>query len=479
VGRGPAAHTLRTFSDAAQDAENRRAYRRAVFAWRNPYLLSSIAPTPVRWVRSVLALRAPAVALWLAIATMAARAEPTADITRMTFDAAVGLAESHPVVGAPRAALGARESGDRELTALQFNPSFYVAPGIRFTPDEQRGFEFQAGLYQSWNLAGLGSAQKTTAQAERRVLGAESRAVALEQRLAAASAWLVLAGASESVGLAQSELTYSEDFARVVKKARDAGVLTSVDLAEAEANVAAARNTLIAVEGEVVHAASLLAASTGTAAGTQIVVAGPAPRPVLPEAAAWPGLVATATSLPRVTQSRLAALANGAHAAELEKQASGSFDTGLLMQRESPNSYLALVSIGAELPLFARNQRSRSQTLSYAARDDEDARRAALEAGHVVQLSLHEVEHTRGAEANLANELVPALERLVDAHERGLKAGESEVMPLLFARRRLVEARRQLVATRTLRVWAEVKAWLYVQAIDGAPQADDAEGVGP
>ena len=72
----------------------------------------------------------------------------------ITFDAAIGLAEDAPELRALDEALEGRRSGDERISDVTELTRAYVVPGVRVLDDQDRGFEGQAQLGHSWNLAG-------------------------------------------------------------------------------------------------------------------------------------------------------------------------------------------------------------------------------------------------------------------------------------------------------------------------------------
>src|SRR5690606_16347801 len=77
----------------------------------------------------------------------------------VSFDEAIFSSGEAPAALAPRRALAAREAADAKIRGTAQATVINAAPGFRFRPDAERGFEGQFSANQGWNLAGLGAAR--------------------------------------------------------------------------------------------------------------------------------------------------------------------------------------------------------------------------------------------------------------------------------------------------------------------------------
>src|SRR5690606_39064582 len=128
---------------------------------------------------------------------------------------------------------------------------------------EQSGFELQTTITQGWNLEGHGKARRAAATAETEVLAADARAQALERRFGAANAWIRLKGAEQRLGLARSELELAELLVATLELGLESGVVTRLDLAEAQASAAEAATGVVELAGEVHDLGLALARESG------------------------------------------------------------------------------------------------------------------------------------------------------------------------------------------------------------------------
>ncbi|MCA9700164.1 MAG: TolC family protein [Myxococcales bacterium] len=189
-------------------------------------------------------------ALSLAILSGPARAaEPPAthsthsDATgaALSFDEAVGGSAQAPGLVGLEEAVAEKRRSDETLPLLSQGMQVQLMPGGRLPPADQPGFEAQWMVTQGWSLGGYGHKRRDAAAAESEVMAAEARALALEQELGAALAWIRLHEAEARLVLARRELETAGELQAVLEEAVAAGVATRVDLAEARATVAEAQ----------------------------------------------------------------------------------------------------------------------------------------------------------------------------------------------------------------------------------------------
>ncbi len=392
----------------------------------------------------------------------------------ITFDAAIGLAEDAPELRALDEALEGRRSGDERISDVTELTRAYVVPGVRVLDDQDRGFEGQAQLGHSWNLAGLADARRRSASEERDALSARTRAAALSRQLEAAYAWIVLNRAERALTLADDAARTASELAERTQVASARGVLTEADRAEADAFAAEAEALALAAEGERVGARVALARAMGTAAPHTLATSGEPPRPMLPEPSEIETRLSEVDRLPRVVAARLAAAAIRARDAEVSAQVGLRLDADLIVYRESPAGLMIFPQIGLQFPvadLAARERSVIAEQGTIAEGTTEATRADALREAFEVA---HEVEHARATLTLLETRSVPALERLADLRSLQLTAGETTVFVALDARRRLLRARSEQVLADAARTWAEVRAWLLLAALGSG--ADEGEG---
>jgi outer membrane protein TolC len=410
-------------------------------------------------VRNLLAL--PAASLGL-VTALAIGSPVLARAQAISFDDAIGLSASTPAVAGEERALAARTEGDARISDITEASRLYAMPGLRALSEEDRGFEGQVQLGHSWNLADLAGAQRRTASREREAREARARAVALEQRLAAARAWMSMREAEAHLATAQEQLVVAERIVERTERMRGAGIATLADVAEARAFLSQARASVLAVRGEIVDVQVSLGAALGRADVETLGTSGPLPDPSLPAPSDIEVRLADVTHVPAVEAARLATLATHARDVELAAMRGPRLDVDLIAYRESPAGLLLFGQVGVTLPLADLAARERSVAREEAELRESEAEEAALSWRREAHRVAHEVEHTREVVRSYREELVPALEALLAARERQLAAGETTTLLVLEATRRLVEARASLTRAETEAAWAATRAWLLL-----------------
>lgn len=419
-------------------------------------------------MRNLLAL--PAASLGL-LAALAFGSPDLARAQTITFDDAIGLSSSTPVVTGEERALAARAEGDARISDITEASRLYAMPGLRALSEEDRGFEGQVQLGHSWNLADLAGAQRRTASREREAREARARAVALEQRLAAARAWMSMREAEAHLETAREQLVVAERIVERTERMRAAGIATLADVAEARAFLSQARASVLAVRGEIVDVQVSLGAALGRADVETLGTSGPLPDPALPAPSDIEVRLADVTHVPAVEAARLASLATHARDVELAAMRGPRLDVDLIAYRESPAGLLLFGQVGVVLPLADLAARERSVAREEAALRESEAEEAALAWRREAHRVAHEVEHTREVVRSYREELVPALEALLAARERQLTAGETTTLLVLEATRRLVEARASLTRAETEAAWAATRAWLLLAVHETSTEA--------
>jgi len=387
----------------------------------------------------------------------------------ISFDEAIGLAAGTPRVRGEARALEERSAGDARISDTTEASRLYAMPGVRALEEADVGFEGQIQLGHSWNLAGLADAQRRTASQEREAREARTRAVALAHRLLAARAWMSMREAEAHLGTAREALEIAERVLERTLRAQGAGVATLADVAEARAFVSEARAAVLAVQGEIVDTQVDFGAALGRADVETLGTAGEIPSPSVPSAAEIERVLADVTRIPEVEAARLSALASRARDAELAAIRGPRLDADLMVYRESPGGLMIFGQLGVALPLADLAARERSVAREEAVLREGEAEEQALAWQREAHRVAPEVEHTAAGAESYRTELVPALEALLAARERQLAVGETTVLPVLDATRRLVEARAALTRAETERAWAATRAWLLLAMHADAP----------
>lgn len=384
----------------------------------------------------------------------------------VAFDEAIALSERTPRVGATSRALEARRAGDADIAGTAQGITIQATPGVRVLSDQDRGFEGQLSITQSWNLGDLTGARRRAASAEREVLDAERRALALNARLEAAKRWIDLWQVTALERVLRDEQRLASSTTDVTGRAVSAGARTRVDEAEARAYAAEVALRAIALEGTRHEASVALAVAMGRRPTARLAPRGDLPEPALPEDPSR--RLADVERMPSVAIERLSAAASRAHEVEAAAQYAPQLSLGAQVQRESPSGVIAQGVVALSLPTFDTGQRARSVALAEAERREGEGDQARLDAQGELSLAIHDVEHQRREEATTNDSLVPALTTLVEQREAALRAGEGTVFELLDARRRSLAARARSIEARAARAWAEVRLWVLLAELERA-----------
>ncbi len=415
------------------------------------------APSPSR----------PLAALALLVALVPAR---SAAAQAVSFDEAIGLSLDAPLVRGEARALEARRAGDGRISDTTEPSRLSLTPGARVLSEADRGFEGQLAIGHAWNLEGLADAQRRSARSEREALGVALRARALEQRLAAALAWLNLREAELHREAADEARALAERLLERARRASRAGVATAADEAEALAFLSEARAALLAVHEEIVDAQVELGAALGRGDVETLRTEGPLPTPALPSAPEIERRLAERARVPSVELERLRAVAARAREVEHAAARGARLDAELIVSRESPSGLIVFGQVGLSVPLADLAARERALDREQATLHESRAEEAALAWRREAHRVAHEVEHATATLASYREELLPALEALVQVRERQLAVGETTSFYVLDASRRLAAVRAALAEAETRAAWTTSRAWLLL--------ALDAEGEG-
>ncbi|AKT43076.1 TolC family protein [Chondromyces crocatus] len=409
---------------------------------------------------------------WVAVAL--AGAVPSTQ--PVSFDQAIGFAAEAPDVQGAQRAVGAQRALAGSISSLDANPQILLQPGMRVAPWENRGFELQASLMQSWNLAGLSGARRDAARAEGRALEAQARAKALSQRLSAARAWIDLWGAQALLEVGRREVTTAGELLKLVERAAAAEASTRADVADARAYLAEARLSVIAAEGEVVERGLLLGREMAAGGGEGLLAAGDLPAPTLPAPGSWVGLIQRAGRLHTVEARALEARAEKARLVEARAARGTQLSLGVQVQRDQPGGLVLFGLAGVTLPAFDRGERERSAVAARVATAEGEAARAVLDARAEMRMALHEVEHTGDVLAAIRDDLLPAVEDGVAARDKLYRAENATLPELLLVKRQALATRGRLIRAQAQASWARVKAWLLVAALEESAEAAQRRG---
>jgi outer membrane protein TolC len=396
----------------------------------------------------------------LALAASVASPAPATRVA-ISFDEALGLAATNPLVSGTRRAVELKREGDAHVSSLPSNPLLLLQPAV--APREAaRRPEGQLSLSVPFNLAGLGSARRDAAARETAALGAQAGVEALSRRLEAARAWIDLWAAELADGLAREELALATELAGRTRRAAEAAALTRADAADADAYLAEANLLALSVEGEVTDLGLALSRAVSRPVPTQLSTAGPLPTPEVPERERWPALIAEAGALPAARALRLSAEAERARAVEARVARGLELTLGAGAQRDAQGREIALATVGFTLPFFERGAREAAPRAAEAVRLEGAATDAARNGAAELARALHEVEHSGEVLRAIEHQLVPAAMESARLRDAALKAGDATVLEVLVSRRAEVQARARSIRALAGFAWARVRATLLL-----------------
>lgn len=379
------------------------------------------------------------------------------------FDEALGAGAGIPAVKGVQVALQTRQQLDGLLPNLTGNPEFSAAVGPSLPGP---GASLLVGAAQSWNLANLGSARRDAARAEREVLATELRAKLLQAHLEVAEAWIRTYFAQQQLRLVQAEVREAVELADSVTRAAARGAVLAADAAEARWFAAEARLVELSVEGRLRESAGDLSRTAGLMPEPPPAATGSLPRPQVPEGAQWDRQTAAAAELPEVAVARLQAIADRARAAEVSAQHGSALALGGQIQVDPAGNLAILGTIGLRWSKFEQGQRPVAVAQESAVRAEAQHDTALSRVRTELALARHEIEHAREAETLLRKEVLPAIEALTAQRQASLKRGAGTVPDLVRARRARLEVERRLAQAEGERLWAEVKGWLLLSAME-------------
>jgi outer membrane protein TolC len=392
--------------------------------------------------------------------------------TPVTFDQALGLAETAPAVLGAQSAVQEQQRVAGSASSMVANPSLTLQPGAAQDPlDSQWKYIGETTLLQSWNLSGLPGKRKASLEAEGRLLGVEARAAALSHRLAAAQAWLELWAAERSLAEALQEAALADEFSTRMAKAAAAAAFTRAEAADARTYAAEAHVQALSAQGEVIDRGFQLAAAMGRADQKPLTPAGPLPAPPVPARSDWPALLEAAGKLPGVAAQALAAEAGRARDMELRSARGWLLGTGVKGTRDYLGTWGVQAVLEVTVPLFDRGEREAAPQAAAAARSVGDHQEALAAAATELMRALHEVEHSGEVLAAVEKDLLPAAAEGARTREASMRAGETTVLEVLVARRTWAAARARRTRALAAHSWAQVKLWMLLAPLrsEGAP----------
>lgn len=390
----------------------------------------------------------------------------------LSFEEALRRAEQHPELQALVAAARARRPIDDAVSSLTHNPELTVGPGYRMSSADNDGFDLQVTFQFPFMLSGLGGARQASARAEADVLRAEHAAVALGHRLLASRSWFELEERQvELLSLNQAE-ALAQRTTELVERAVQAGLLTQVDLNEARAHADEVALARLDAEGKLFECSLHLAAALAESPERMLRTTGPLPRFELPkDRAEW---LERAGALPETKLFAERARAHDRIVEEKLASAGDRFSIGAQLQRESPSDTILYLMLGYSPSWFDDGARERAVATEQKVRAAEAAERGARENARFLVELFHEVDHTQELVEHLEAVLVPSLRSTHQGRVRQLGLGETSLLAVLDAERRLREGELRFARARIAAAWARARAYHVLYSVGEASGWEEA-----
>lgn len=363
--------------------------------------LAGVTP-PEAWSAQPVAATAPGPALWRAFGDA-------------TLDALIGdaLAANTDLLSAAAQLRQARAARDAAAAALQPTLGASATAGRSRTPPAAAGNVFKAGFEASWEPDFFGANAHAAAAAEADAAASAATLAATRLTVAGEVAldYLALRGTQARLALARSNLASQEETARIAGWRAQAGLATTLEVAQAQTAVEQTRAQIPALEASAAQSRHALAVLTGRlpAALDSLL----APAAALPEPPAGLGADTPAATLRRRPDVLAAEKALEAAARRVAEQ-DAARRPQLALSASLAWSALTLGGLGgqaaaasllgnASQPLFDGGQRSALLQQREAAFDAARATYAARVLG-----ALQDVEDAL-AQLNAARERLQAL----------------------------------------------------------------------
>lgn len=333
----------------------------------------------------------------------------------------------------------AQASSVRASLVLPSNPELTVALGPRIE-DRPTGLDIEAGLTQELEVAGQRSARRRASARLHERTEADIAQVRWELQSDVRAAFRRALVERERVLQAQRVRAFQEDVLRIVERQISAGEIGPLSLRLAQAEVAQARQVLLATEQELLSSRIQLAQLSGWPVDSP-----PVPRGELAEWTQPPPAYAL-LELARARLPGLRALAARVREAEAlvvveDREAWPNPSVGVQYQRESNRAMegiynIVLGAITLPIPVFQQNQAGRAEAraeLSIAQAQLRAAQR--LLSGQVAQARSQLGAAAQRMQA-YQGEIVPQFEENLRLLARSFELGEIDLLALSAARER-------------------------------------------
>ncbi|MBE7940702.1 MULTISPECIES: TolC family protein [Ramlibacter] len=376
---------------------------------------------------------------------------PQAAQQLLTLPEALALAEAaNPVLRAKTAQLSAAQGAATDAGALlQNNPQLSLEGTrrrIAASSGDESWNEWNAGVAQTFEIAGQPGWRREAAHAGLDAVGLEIEHERLQQRAEVARRFYRVLALQRRVAIEGEATRLFDNTAQAVERRRAAGEDTRLDANVALVEAERARNHLASTQEQLLEARAALATPLQLTPQQLPVVEG-----VLePVAVGYDEaeLLARASAQPRL--QALSARERSAQARLKLEQAARYPDVtlGVAAGREGPPSArenLTTFSLSVPLPLFRHNATAIGQAASEASQAGIERQSAERDTPTQVHALWARLQSLRQRIERLERSVLPALSRNEQLSSRSLQAGQIGLLELLITNRQVLDARRELL----------------------------------
>ena len=387
---------------------------------------------------------------WLAHAqTPTPPADLQAARTMLTLDAAWRLADAaHPALKAKQAQLAAAEGIRADAGApLYNNPQITLENTRRSVPQADHRSEWNAGIAQTFEIAGQRGHRLAASDAALTALRAEIDGTRLQLRVDVALAFFRVLALQQRAEVDEEALRLFESTATAVQKRRMAGEDTRLDANVAAVEAERARNQVAIAREQLLEARAELATRLQLPPGAAPQAAGD----LAEKGSTHYTLEAMLSAVE--AQPRLRALSArevSANARLKLEQASRYPDVtvGLNMGREGPldaRERLTSLTVAVPLPLFKRNAGGIGQASSELSQARIEREAATRDLRAQVYTLWAKVQSLQARVRRLQDAVLPALADNQQLSVKSQRAGQIGLLELIVVNRQALDARRDLI----------------------------------
>jgi cobalt-zinc-cadmium efflux system outer membrane protein len=312
--------------------------------------------------------------------------------------------------------------------------------GARFFPqDRAPGPEIQVQATQEILLRGLGAAREAAGKAQLRSIDADVDRAKLDAAARAGLAWVGAREAEAILALRTTARGEAKTLVRLAKARVTAGTATPHELATAEAELALADAEVLHAEGMLTEALFELRYATGMAPGAPVAAVGDLfASDDAPIDADWLRARARAEH-PAVALAWARADASQKEAALVRASYAPSIAVGVVYAHEGQQEQVAAGMLVFPLPWSSPGAFESRRALAAAEGERARAELARDQQAALLELALHEHEHTRAERSAVEKALVPLREATRIARAQ-YETGTADITPLVVSRQRLLAA---------------------------------------